>query len=467
MVTLRPVSQGSPSRTIPTPPHRKPWAKIALGIALALGFATPSLADDPASPSTPHPIQMRIRQRRYQQYRQVIDQTKAMVRDPIARRLASALELNVVNVTWEDTGRFFDSAVGPNISDLTIQVQQVDPATGRTQLHLMPVIRHPNFSDLTADVPIDQFYLRVGNERGEALRSVTLRELLGDLRSYLHNPDSWAGDLDSLLAPRDTHVLVSAQACFLPIPQRGLATFNPVLFNYQSYPENPAVLTIIATQEGTSITIIDNQRDGFSDGRLWGQRLFFNRNGERASFTGQRLSDFRPAPPSTPLEPGTRPAVDATGLNMVLLIQVPLKYELEDFPFVMAAPPVPLSAPDLSQRDRASNVEPAVISHGPVEGPFTEIDGLAIERDPDYPIRVTVQFYKATSNGVVTPGDMAAIRQEIDRVYADGDYVGSLVLDRPGDRPTAHAGPTQEPPDWWERFWQLQEQIYRELGGGS
>ena len=62
---------------------------------------------------------------------------------------------------------------------------------------------------------------------------------------------------------------------FLPIPKSGVATFNPVLFNYQSYPGDPAVLTILATREGTSTTIIDNQRDGFGAGRTWGQRLFF------------------------------------------------------------------------------------------------------------------------------------------------------------------------------------------------
>ena len=59
----------------------------------------------------------------------------------------------------------------------------------------------------------------------------------------------------SLLAEnRDSHVLVSAQACFLPIPPDGIAEFNPVLFNYQSYAGDPAVLTILATREGTSIT---------------------------------------------------------------------------------------------------------------------------------------------------------------------------------------------------------------------
>ena len=85
-----------------------------------------------------------------------------------------------------------------------------------------------------------------------------------------------------VLSPRDTKVLVSAQACFLPIPKQGTATFDPVIFNYQSFSGDPAVLTILVTREGTSTTIIDNKRDAFRTGALWGQRLFHNAHGMRA-----------------------------------------------------------------------------------------------------------------------------------------------------------------------------------------
>jgi hypothetical protein len=350
---------------------------------------------------------------------------------------------------------------------MTIQVQQQDPTNGRYQLSLMPVIRHPNFEDLTADIPLDNFYLLMGNEKGEDLQRVALREVLADLRSYLHEPESWPGRTQSLLAPeRDSHVLVSAQACFLPIPQAGEATFNPVLFNYQSRPEDPAVLTILSTREGTSVTIIDNQRDAFEAGQTWGQRLFFNKNGERASFTGQRLSDFQAEQPDAegPTRPGEAPAEDTEGLNMVLLIQVPLKQrEPMVYPAPMADMLFSAGTSEAEVQRAPSDVEEAVIGHGAVEGPFTEIDGVAIERDPDYPIRVTVQFYKATSNGVVSQADMTAIRDQIDRVYADADYVGSLVVDGPSDRPTEHDGPKQEPPGWWEQFWEYQEDFFERL----
>jgi hypothetical protein len=399
----------------------------------------------------------------FRAYGEVIERTKSMIQDSEAQRLASAHDLQILDLTWEDTGRYDNSSVGPNISDMTIQVEHRDPRSGEAQLHLMPVIRYPNFSDLTGDVPMQRLKVLTGNEKGEDVAPVLLAEVLEDLRSYLSKPDSWAGREKSLLAERDSHVLVSAQAAFLPIPKSGEAIFNPVLFNYQSSPGDPAVLTILATREGTSATIIDNQRDGFSAGRTWGQRLFFNQDGERASLTGKRISDFRAEESDNNDDTIPLPPVritEAEGMNMVMLIQVPLKQKRAFYdsnmsgnaPMALEAAP----APAIMQR-ASSDVEAAVIGHGPVEGPYTEIDNLAIERDPDFPIRVTVQFYKATSNGIVSEKDLDEIDQQIKRIYDDADYVGSLVTDGRTRRPTEYEGEHQEPEDWWEQFWQHSE----------
>ena len=153
-------------------------------------------------------------------YHFAIQRTARMVRDKSVQGLAAARGLHVLDVTWEDTGRFKGSAVGPNISDMTIQVQHKPPGSDRWELTCMPVIRLPNFSDLTGDISPDLFFVLVGNEKGKPLRKITLRDLLGNLREHLTKPASWKGDRTSLLAPdRDSHVLVSAQACFLPVPQ--------------------------------------------------------------------------------------------------------------------------------------------------------------------------------------------------------------------------------------------------------
>ena len=388
-------------------------------------------------------------------YQTVIEQTMTMVSNPAARRLGQKFGLDILNVTWEDTGRYKNSAVGPNISDMTIQVQHRNPRTQNYELNLMPVIRYPNFADKSADIPLERFFLRVGNHNGNPLQRVSLKRFLKNMRRYLSEPESWPGANKSLLAKRDTHVLVSAQACFLPIPKGGTAEFNPVLFNYQSYAGDPAVLTILATREGASVTVIDNQRDAFEAGQTWGQRLFFNQNGERTSLTGQRASD---APLVEGQNSASNPsaAAEDKGLNMVLLIQVPLKQKQPlgfDFEDGIALPTL-----EAAPQAKSSDVEAAVVGHGEVEGPFTEIDNLKIERDPKLPIRVTVQFYKATTNGVVSAGDMNTIHQQIARVYNDADYVGSLVVGGDTGRPTEYEGSKQEPQNWWQQFWQRHQQ---------
>ncbi len=394
----------------------------------------------------------------YYEHQKVIEKTADMVNNSKATSLVNAHGMNIVNVTWEDTGRYKGSSVGPNISDVTIQVQTMNPKDESFQLTCMPVIRYPNFSDKTADLSPNDFFLLVGNEKGETAHQVSLTEYLDNFRAYLSQPSSWKGKEKSLLAARDSHVLVSAQACFLPIAKGEKAEFNPVIFNYQSSQENPAVLTILATREGTSATIIDNVRDGFPAGPTWGQRLFYNKKGERAVLTGQRLSDFKKEVSSN-LEKNnsTQPVVkanDESGLNMVLLIQVPLKhkaiekYYLEDMPTDEFYDSVEMAA------EEDSDVEEAVIGTGRVEGPFTEVDNLEIERDSRFPVRVTVQFYKATSNGVVSTKDILEIRQQIDKVYKNADYVGSLVTEGETGRPTEYEGEKFEPPMWWNQFWE-------------
>ncbi|MBX3168821.1 MAG: hypothetical protein KF760_15505 [Candidatus Eremiobacteraeota bacterium] len=385
-------------------------------------------------------------------YKEVVADTASMVGDARAQKAAASHGLQILNLTWEDTGRYANSSVGPNISDMTLQVIDGD------RLTLMPVIRFPNFADKSADLRPENFHLLVGNEDGRNLHKVNLKEYLGHFREYLHAPNSWKGRDQSLLAERDTHVLVSAQACFLPIPQQGSARFNPVLFNYQSYEGNPAVLSLVCTREGTSATIIDNTRD--KAGAAWGQRLFFNQDGQRAGFTGTRLSDF--ASGGEHLTPN---AGAQGGLNMVLLVQVPLKHKqlpVRAYETYQSMPCPP--AADMVKRRSKSDVENAVIGHGKIEGPFTEIDNMAIERDPRFPIRVTVQFYKATSNGVVSEKDLAGIAAQINQVYADGDYVGSLVTGGQTQRPTEYAGDKQKPKGWWKAFWKQYDEKVKKPG---
>jgi hypothetical protein len=133
-------------------------------------------------------------------------------------------------------------------------------------------------------------------------------------------------------------------------------------------------------------------------------------------------------------------AAGEEGLNMVMLIQIPLRQkERQDLWFEGEMSCLSV-APECCEFDsRSSDVEAAVIGHGELEGPFREFDGLPIVRDDRFPIRVTVQFYKATSNGVATEGDIAEIAAQITRVYDDASYIGSLVC--PEDK-------FERPTDW-------------------
>ena len=281
---------------------------------------------------------------------------------------------------------------------------------------------------------------------------MSLREFLAAPDRYLTLPGQGTIKGGTLLAKRDSHALVSAQATFLPVPRQGKATFWPVIFNYQSSRKNPAVLTLLVTRQGTSATIVDNARDSVGVSS-WGQRLFFNDGGQRAPLTGERLSDVQASGSTMNGESAASLGADA---NLLMIVQVPLKYRA---PRALALPapakaPSPMAsaagamANDAVEAHRHSDVEVAVLGHGPELGPYTELDGLTIERDPRFPVRVTVQFYQATSNGVLAAADVRALRQQIKNVYAMADYVGSLVVPSAADRarPTNWAGVRPRPP---------------------
>ena len=387
-------------------------------------------------------------------FRQAIGSVVNMPNDGGLQSRASRLGLNVLNVLWEDTGRSGGSSVGPNISDVTLQVRE--PADGGTRTHLLPVIRFPNFSDKTADIAADKLWIKVGNQtKGGQVVTVPLTEVLEHLREYLTDPDSVIGE-GNLLAARDTHFLTSAQHVFVPIPKKGKAEFNPVIFNYQSQPGNPAVLTLLCTRQGTSVAVIENS-GGDQSLQGWGQQLFHNNQGQRTTFTAERKSDVKAR-----IEAGQATAQDAgaleEGADMLLIVQVPLKFRepparmiggygsggggmmADEAAPAMAAPPEAEAPMEKSSRSRAvSDVENAVIGHGEDLGPVVEGNNLKLERDDRFPVRVTVQFYKATSNGVVSDADLEDAKKQIDRVYARGDYVGSLVVPE---------GARHRPTDW-------------------
>jgi len=393
-------------------------------------------------------------------YADIVADVANMVGGAEVQEAIAAKGLQLLNVLWEDTGRWEGSSVGPNISDVTIEVE-ADPTTHAR--YLMPVMRHDNFVDQTGDVKLDKIYLPVGNEDGDTLETISLRDLLAKPTKYLSLPKAGTITGGTLLAERDSHALVSAQHAFLPVPKDGKATFWPVIFNYQSTQDAPAVLAILVTRQGTSMTIIDNARDTVAGGASWGQRLYFNHDGKKAALTAERLKDVKRKGKTSNGESAESLGDDA---NLLMLIQVPLKipesagmaYGGESDEEVAYDQPSSKSsgtgAGSGSGRSRAPDVDVAVIGHGDDEGPYTELDDLTIERDDRFPVRVTVQFYQATSNGAVTTEDIDRMAAQIDAVYAKADYVGSLVVPKPSDkqRPTRSKQPTAPAIIDWSLF---------------
>ncbi|MBN1960575.1 MAG: hypothetical protein JW841_06490 [Deltaproteobacteria bacterium] len=375
-------------------------------------------------------------------YREVINRVVAMPSDNDLHLRVNRMGMNVLNVLWEDTGRAAGSALGPNISDVTLQVREQVP--GGIQTHLLPVIRFPNFTDKTGDIRAGKLWVRVGNhKKGESLHAVPLSKVLSNLRTYLSDPASLRGS-DDFTARRDTHYLVSAQHVFVPVPKGGKAEFNPVIFNYQSAPGSPAVLALLVTREGLSATIVEN-KPGDQTLQGWGQQLFFNNAGQRTVFTAERRSDVKARIESGAAKPTDQGALEE-GADMMMVIQVPLKHENRGYLMGNAASgamPMESAAPMKYEEDKKSrmrsDVEKAVIGHGEDMGPFWEMGNMKLERDPQFPVRVTVQFYRATSNGIVSEQDLQDVKQLIRKVYDDADYVGSLVVPY---------GPRYRPTDW-------------------
>ncbi len=157
------------------------------------------------------------------------------------------------------------------------------------------------------------------------------------------------------------------------------------------------------------------------------------------------------------------------GADMMMIVQVPLRvpsYGRHGYGSGMGTGSMPMPKPMSSapmkmalgdalagsggggrawESSRRSDVEAAVLAHGKDLGEVAEGRRYRLVRDSRFPVRVTVQFYKATSNGVINDADLVAAKAEIDKVYAKGDYVGSLVVaEGARHRPTDwHLGHTQ------------------------
>ncbi|KAH9160776.1 hypothetical protein AeNC1_018954, partial [Aphanomyces euteiches] len=288
--------------------------------------------------------------------------------------------------------------------------------------------------DPIMSVPSSAIQVSVGNESPHdvPLTKISLEDYLKNISKYTElNTNS------SLFVPqKDDQVVVSTQSCFLPIPTAGEVDFHVGLFNYQSTPSAPAVLVLVSTDAGTSAQVVEGNRRG--------DILYFNDRGTKRTFKAERLSTDR-----------AKRGVETTGAmtqeeearNYIMIVQIPLikpvRFTAQEC--FASAPRRMKSAVAVSKaRHRIpnkqmdefadiANVEPAMVGLGSSHGPFPKLSKHAdIKRDPSYPIRVTLQYYQATSNGVVTQSIIDNLARQMEEVKTKATWCGSLVVPERG-----------------------------------
>lgn len=357
-----------------------------------------------------------------------------------AREAAERHGLDITSVSWDDPSRVgTNSPWGANIIDSSLSVEMADAKTGQTASALMPIVRQPNFEDVTADIDMDNFKINVGNAQGEPLRQISLRQALEQPWQLMTDPEKWpirddAGNKVGLYADgTDNQALVAAQSSLLPVSKEGgQATFTPSAYSYTSYKHEdhgpqPTVLTLMVTREGTSMEILGDDEDTVGYGA---DRLHFNDNGERAPLTAERAAQA-----GGQVDTSGNGQGNADQANRILFIQVPLIPE-------HTRPQRPIFLETVAFGAPAGDLDDAVIGHGPTEGPYNEDMGKGWKRDPDTPVRITVQFAKTLSDPKsLDDAALKGIRSEIDAVYANASRVGSLVVTGDPTPPPWFPGP--------------------------
>ena len=331
--------------------------------------------------------------------------------DKATTSLAHSYGLAVNTVSWEDTGRTKGSCWGPNISDMTLYAESFN----------MPVLRKPNFADVTADRNIEDFMVAVGNESGNPLKQISFKEYLENLDKYSKNPN-----IKPLLLERDSKLLVSSQACMLPLSD-GEVEFCVQLYNYQSAYDSsdPAVLVVVASAQGTSAQIIYGNT-----------KLYMNDNGRSFNFKAKRLSDDRSERGVSTSGPMSS---DEKNRNVLFIYQIPLKQKPRPMRRAGAGAMMLYDSFEgcsgmekcmaLDKKVRSTRgLEKAVLSKGRDMGAFTGTNGLTLERDDRFPIRCTVQYYNVTDVAIITEPQMKELSDTINTVYSTAPFTGSLVL---------------------------------------
>lgn len=308
---------------------------------------------------------------------------------------------------------------GPNISDMTLY------SNGKN----CNVIRRPNFADITVDHSMDNFYVTVGNEDNTPLRKIKLSEYLSSIKEL------------TMDVKEDEKLLCSTQACVLNDTSNEVS-FNVRLFNYQTTTENPAVLVIISTNQGTSAQVLDAKTTD----------VLFNKNGRKFDFVAERLKEERIRLGKNTEAPMTSEEKER---NVIFVYQIPLVVpkkeprkmitmdcELEDqcemmdsFDMLEEQSVVCLSLSTEKKR-KSKGFDNAMLRVSKNDkGEFKGLRGKTLQRDTNYPIRCTLQYYWLTDDMNMSEELVKTVSTQLNKFYDNSENKSSLVTGDT-DRPT-------------------------------
>lgn len=361
------------------------------------------------------------------------DQTLNLARRSEFLSLLQERGYHPVKISWEDIGRYENSAWGDRISDVGIWVRrrESDPASAELALS---VRRDSNFRDRVLMVPADRIkvHLRQGGRLVERSLPERLREL--GLASQT----------------RDRHVIVSNQFALVPVPSRDMAGAWP-----QGHPPR-AAFTFSIFPYGSSNYVITDVIEGSHEavvGPGGHQLLFANEGGQRAPFTASRAAD---RPDLQRLEQDLRAQGMDADVQRYYLIQIPLRRHAPGLRSSgMGTPPLgpgawmgsgvamaaPMAVPDAvgagpvkskeeGWRNRApeasGGLDKVAIGTGETEGPYCGGAGFRGARAEE-PIRVTVVYF-VTPQGRISRRDMDTFAQAFGRWDAEAIWGGSFVV---------------------------------------
>jgi hypothetical protein len=341
-----------------------------------------------------------------------------MLTNTINNRLLESYGYKLQTISWEDTARTKNSCWGANISDMTLKLKSGER---------MPMIRKPNFADITYDVDISKFKLPLHNIGVKNI--VSLKEYLKDINKYVDNKD-----VSSMLLDRDEKILTQVQTCVLQHkPDENQVEFTVNIYNYQTKKENPKVLVILVSKNGTSTQVLTDERD-----------LYFNDNGKAHYFKAERLGDVRlKQGKSGDTVSNYKDMSDEEKLdNCLMVIQVPLK----DNPEYKPKRGIPKSkfcsfGYDSEEDDSEETfyyrtrsikstrgMDMGVLSKGTERGKYVGTGTTKLIRDEKYPIRCTYQYYRLTDEENLSEDLVKNIVEQLDNINNIATGSGSLVM---------------------------------------